>query len=101
LDASTALVPVVAELRPAGGAPADQPADPRAPSTILVEAEAGQSGLGVFLLENTTAQHLSIPVTVSAFIDQDGREAHPTVEFRPDVIALDPGDQFVVQVAAA
>jgi hypothetical protein len=73
----------------------------RVPKTILVEAEAGQSGMGVFLVENTTVEQLSIPVSVSSFHDPDGREVKPAVAFRPDLITLDPGDQQVVQVAAA
>lgn len=102
----TALVPLVAELRPGagGGAPVEVMEGPPAapvPKTILVEAEAGQSGMGVFLVENTTAEQVSIPVSASPFHDPRGREVHPAIAFRPDVITLDPGDQQVVQVAAA
>jgi hypothetical protein len=100
----TALVPLVAELRPGGDAPVEVVETPSAtpvPKTILVEAEAGQSGMGVFLVENTTADQVSIPVSASPFHDPRGREVHPAVAFRPDVITLDPGDQQVVQVAAA
>jgi hypothetical protein len=98
----TALVPLVAELRPEG-APVEAVEAPPAPvpKTILVEAEAGQSGMGVFLVENTTAEQVSIPVSASPFHDPRGREVHPAIAFRPDVITLDPGDQQVVQVAAA
>ena len=105
VESITALVPLVAELRPddrqrievidANSSP------PAAESTILVEAEAGQSGVGVFLVENTTAVQLSAPVSASAFHDPRGREVHPTIAFRPEVVTLDPGDQQVVQVAAA
>jgi hypothetical protein len=99
-ESITALVPVVAELRPADVEPAGELAA-AIPKTILVEAEAGQSGMGVFLVENTTSAQLSIPVSVSSFHDPDGREVTPAVAFRPNVITLDPGDQQVVQVAAA
>lgn len=104
VESITALVPLVAELRPGGGTPVeivDAPAAPPVPKTILVEAEAGQSGLGVFMVENTTAEQLSIPVSASSFHDPHGREVHPAIAFRPEVITLDPGDQQVVQVAAA
>ena len=97
-ESLTALARDVAEQRPAA---ADRVEERRSSPTILVEAEAGESGLGVFLIENTTADQLSIPVTVSSFVDDAGREVHPVVAFRPDVLSLDPGDQFVVQVAAA
>jgi hypothetical protein len=108
VESITALVPLVAELRP-GGTPRVEVVDPPqapatpppAPKTILVEAEAGESGMGVFLVENTTAEPLSAPVSASAFHDPGGREAHPRIAFRPEVVTLDPGDQQVVQVAAA
>jgi hypothetical protein len=99
-ESVAALVPLVADRRPVD---ADEsiPRDAGATRTILVEAEAGQSGTGIFVVENTTPQRLSIPVSVSSFHDQDGREVQPAVVFRPDMIVLDPGDQLVVQVAAA
>jgi hypothetical protein len=95
-----ALVPLVAELRPRGIASND-PVAGALPKTILVEVEAGQSGLGVFLVENTTDRQLSLPVSVSPFHGPEGRKAEPKIAFRPDPITLDPGDQQVVQVAAA
>jgi hypothetical protein len=95
-------VPLVTERPPHDVSPrALPPAPPAPPRTILVEAEAGQTGVGMFMLENTTRDQLSIPVTVSAFHDPQGREVELPVGFRPDVIVLDPGDQLVVQVAAA
>jgi hypothetical protein len=101
LESVAAVVPLVAEVRPGAGATAPAlPAPPARARTILVEAEAGQSGTGVFLLENTTAQQLTVPVRVSPFHDPDGREAEVAVAFRPEVIVLDPADQIVVQVTA-
>jgi hypothetical protein len=101
VESITALVPLVAELRPGGDAPVEIVEAPPVPKTILLEAEAGQSGMGVFIVENTTAEQLSIPISASPFHDPRGREVHPAIAFRPDVITLDPGDQQVVQVAAA
>ena len=101
VESITAFVPLVAELRPGGGAPVEIVEAPPVPKTILVEAEAGQSGMGVFIVENTTPEQLSIPVSASPFHDPHGREVHPAIAFRPDVITLDPGDQQVVQVAAS
>jgi hypothetical protein len=96
-ESVAAVVPVVEEVRPvAPAAPA-----PLVPRTILVEAEAGEAGLGVFLLENTTERQLSTPVSVSGFHDDHGREVQPRVAFRPEPIMLDPGDQLAVQVAVA
>jgi hypothetical protein len=100
-ESVTALVPLVARVQPGDARLADRPRGAAAAKTILVEAEAGQSGIGVFLVENTTPQQLSIPVSVSAFLDPHGREVNPVLAFRPDVITLDSGDQLVVQVEAA
>ena len=98
LESFTAVTRADREPQPAERPPA---ALPPAPRTILVEAEAGEPGMGVFLVENTTNRRLSIPVSVSSFLDDEGREANPAVRFRPETITLDPGDQLVVQVAVA
>jgi hypothetical protein len=94
------FVPAVAELRPELQRDSPRAREASGPKTILVEAEAGTYGVGVFLLENTTAERLSIPVSVSPFVGEAG-EVQPAVTFRPDLITLDPGDQQVVQVAVA
>jgi hypothetical protein len=96
-ESVTALVSVAGEPRTT----VDRPQPPGAPRTILLEAAAGESAVGVFLVENTTVQVLSGPVQVSSFVDEQGREVRPAIAFRPDVVVLDPGDQSVVQVAAA
>jgi hypothetical protein len=100
-ESVAALVPLVAELGRGEAAPA--PPLPAAPAmrTILVEADAGELGLGVFLLENTTSQQMSIPLSASPFVDAEGKEVHAQLTFRPDVATLDPGDQLAVQVAVA
>ncbi len=106
-----AFVPAVGELRPRFRVLADPSGEAEpgllsqggrpAGRTMVVEAEAGKRGLGVFLVENTTAQRVSAPVGVSAFVDGSGREARPAVRFSPDAVTLEPGDQVLVQVAAA
>jgi hypothetical protein len=103
VESITALVPLAAELRPSARPQVelvDAPPAPPAPKTILIEAEVGESGLGVFLVENTTAERLLAPVSAASFHDPRGREVHPAIAFRPEVLTLDPGDQQVVQVAA-
>jgi hypothetical protein len=107
-----ALVPAIGELRPslrlsrdtpspaAGEMQAAVPSTERSEQTIVVEATAGGTGLGVFMVENTTAQAVSAPVGVSAFVDPSGREVRLDLKFSPDVVSLEPGDQVLVQVAA-
>ena len=84
----------------AAAAPVEAPA-PQVEHTILVEAEAGQSGRAVFLVENRTPEKVSVSVEVSPFVDGKGREVSPQIAFRPDVITLDPGEQTVVEAAVA
>jgi len=81
-------------------APAPAAPAPESESTIVIEAQAGKSGLGVFMVENTTDAKVAGPVTVSAFKGPGGRTAKPDVRFAPEVVTLDPGDQVLVQVAA-
>jgi hypothetical protein len=110
LELAEALAPSLAGLRPTirlssdpsstTVPPIDAGERPRA-QTIVIEAAAGQSGVGVFMVENTTAQKVSGPIGVSPFADPSGREIRPEVTFSPDVISLEPGDQVLVQVAAA
>jgi hypothetical protein len=110
LALAEALVPAIGELRPTVRASPDPPtpaaASPDPPSkpggqTIVIEAAAGRSGLGVFMVENTTTRKVSAPVGVSGFVDAGGREVRPEISFSPDVVSLEPGDQVLVQVAAA
>lgn len=102
LEGAVALFPLVTQVRPGVDKPAvGPPPEAGEDRTILVEAEAGEAAYGVFLVENTTAEELSTLVTVSSFVGDDGREVHPAVTFRPDVIALGPGEQLIVQMAAA
>jgi hypothetical protein len=104
LDLAEALVPSLSGLRPAVVRSTPSPAPTVAESppgqTIVIEAAAGRSGLGVFMVENTTGKKVSGPLGVSAFADESGREVNPTVRFSPDVVSLEPGDQVLVQVVA-
>lgn len=104
LELVEALVPAAVDLRPGRGKADSAPPAPPAlepASTIVVEAEAGKRGLGVFMVENTSSETVSGPLSVSAFAGPGRKKATPTVTFSPDVVSLDPGDQVLVQVAAA
>lgn len=104
LELAEALVPSLSGLRPevvrssppAASAATDSPRG----QTIVIEAAAGRSGLGVFMVENTTGKKVSGPLGVSSFADESGRVVTPTVRFSPDVVSLEPGDQVLVQVVA-
>ena len=111
LELAGVLVPAIRELRPTVRLSPNPPSAPgrkppaqsgeRSEQTIVIEATAGRSGLGVFMVENTTARKASAAVGVSAFVDAAGREVHPEIRFSPPEVTLEPGDQVLVQVAAA
>jgi hypothetical protein len=68
--------------------------------TLLVEADGGRPGFGVFLVENLTAEPVSAPITVSAFVNDAGHEVRPRLVLRPATVSLEPGQQAMVQLAA-
>ena len=67
-------------------------------SMMVLEAEAGRKALGVFLVENGFSRAVSAAATASAFVDEEGNERKPTVEFEPSSITLQPGEQILVKV---
>src|SRR4051794_11731122 len=85
-------------VEPAG--PASGPGDTGAARTLLVEADGGRPGFGVFLVENLTAEPVSAPITVSAFVNDAGHEVRPRLVLRPATVSLEPGQQAMVQLAA-
>lgn len=111
LQGGALFVPAMGELRPqpvaapaeppARAAAADASAGRRAERTVLLEAAAGKPGLGVFLVENLTAEPVSAEIAVSPLSGPAGEQVPSALRFSPDKIALEPGDQVLVQVAAA
>jgi hypothetical protein len=72
-----------------------------APVSMVLEGEVGRKALGVFLVENGFPRAVSASATASAFVDDDGNEINPTVEFEPSSITLEPGEQILVKVLAS
>jgi hypothetical protein len=68
--------------------------------TLLLEATAGKAAVGVFLVENVSADPVVTGLTVSPLKGPSGEQAESVLQFVPEQIALDPGDQQLVQVAA-
>jgi hypothetical protein len=68
--------------------------------TVLLEAAAGKAALGVFVVENVSADPVATELTVSPLEGPSGEQAESALHFAPERIALDPGDQQLVQVAA-
>lgn len=72
-----------------------------APVSMVLEGEVGRKALGVFLVENGFSRAVSASATATAFVDDDGNEINPTVEFQPSSITLEPGEQILVKVLAS
>ena len=81
-------------------APATPAPAPAPPAVTVLEAEAGGTAIGVFLVENLLTEKVSAPVSASAVAAPDGREVTVPLAFDPEVVVLEPGEQILVRVAA-
>jgi hypothetical protein len=94
---------------PAAAAAATRQAAPSAPSpgagtdapALVLEAEAGESAEGAFVVENLLREGMSSPVVASAFASAEGHELRPTLAFEPEVVVLAAGEQVLVRVVAS
>jgi hypothetical protein len=79
---------------------ASPPSREASPAAMVLEAEAGNSALGVFLVENQLPQDIQAQVIASAFTDSLGRSVHPSLVFDPATVTLGPKEQLLVRVSA-
>ena len=86
-------------VRPSPPAPPPAPA-PAPPAVMVLEAEAGGTALGVFMVENLLGEKVSAPVSATPLAAPDGREVDVPLAFDPEVVVLEPGEQILVRVAA-
>ncbi len=75
--------------------------NPAPVSMMVLEAEVGRRAVGVFLVENGFSRAVSASATASAFVDDEGNEINPNVEFQPACVTLEPGQQILVKVLAS
>jgi hypothetical protein len=80
----------------AAGPPSPEPSRP----AMVLEAEPGNSALGVFLVENQLPQEVHAQVIASAFTDSLGRSVHPALVFDPATVILGPREQSLMRVSA-
>ena len=85
-----------APVAPAQAAPPPAPA----PSAMVLEAPAGHTAVGAFMVQNRLSQRVAAPVVPSAFLDPSGMEVRPALAFEPDVVSLESGEQVLVRVTA-
>ena len=86
--------------RQSPSAPPAAASAPAPPAVTVLEAEAGGTAIGVFLVENLLTEKVSAPVSASALAAPDGREVAVPLAFDPEVVVLEPGEQILVRVAA-
>ena len=84
-------------------APAPAPAPPAAPqqSIMLLEAEAGGTAIGFFLVQNTLAHEVSVRVQASPFVAPSAPTARPRLTFYPEPVSLAPGEQITMRALVA
>ena len=91
--------PTVQVGSPPHPAPAPQPPAPPPPALVL-EAEAGGTAVGAFMVENGRSEKISAPVSASTFTAAGHGEVEPKLAFEPEIVALEAGEQMLVRVAA-
>jgi hypothetical protein len=89
----------------ARSAPAETPSalTPLPPSssaaTMVIEADAGSLGVGVFMVENRLGSDVDSRVAATTFKHPEGEEVQPTFVFDPPRVVLKPGEQMLVRVS--
>ena len=91
LEGGAIFVPALRELSPKVVASQAPPSARRAERTVLLEPAAGKPGLGVFLVENLTADPVSAEIAVSPLSGPAGEQVAPALRFSPETIALRAG----------
>jgi len=79
---------------------AGPPSPETRPPAMVLEAEAGNSALGVFLVENQLPQEVHAQVIASAFTDSLGQSVRPALIFDPAAVTLGPSEQLLMRVSA-
>ena len=94
-----AFADMASELRqnaPVRARAARRPAE-TARTTMALEAPAGSTAVGMFVVENSGSSSVSGPIELTKLSDTDGREVIPELNFEPGRVTLEPGEQTVVQ----
>ena len=86
--------------RPAAHGAAPSAATRPAVAQMVLEAHAGESAMGVFLVENSLTQEAKAGIFASVFTDAAGRQLRPKVIFDPPAVSLRPGEQLLVRAHA-
>jgi len=95
-----AFAGTASELRPntSRAQAARRPAD-TARTTMALEAMAGSTAVGMFVIENSGSSRVSGAIELTKLSDTDGHVVIPELNFEPERVTLEPGEQTVVQAA--
>lgn len=72
---------------------------PAKAATMVIEADAGSVGFGVFMVENRLGSEVDSKVTATSFRAPGGGEVRPDFVFDPPRVVLQPGEQTLVRVS--
>jgi hypothetical protein len=79
-------------------APQAAASDAPKPAAMVIEAEPGSVGMGVFLVENHLRAEVDSAVVASFFKDPSGSAIQPAFAFDPPRVVLKPGEQVLMRV---
>jgi len=97
-------MPTAARFAHGNAAPTASSVAPQAapkPATMVIEADPGSVGIGVFMVENHLDTEVDSRVAATTFKDPHGGEVQPTFTFDPPRVVLKPGEQILVRVSTA
>jgi hypothetical protein len=86
-------------LQGAAASPVTPSPTPAKAATMVIEADAGSVGVGVFMVENRLGSEVDSKVAATSFKDPRGGEVQPNFIFDPPRVALKPGEQILVRVS--
>jgi hypothetical protein len=92
------LLPDLARLVEVGPTAGERATPQTDAGSVQVQAAAGGTGFGVFMVENRGPAAVTTGMTVSSFRAATGRPVRLKVQFDPDSLRLGPGEQTLVQV---
>jgi len=100
-EAAAAFSELSGQQQPSSASPRSAPGQSTQAGPVMVlEAEAGNSAMGVFLVENKLAHDVNAAMVATPFTDPGGLQVRVPLAFDPPRISLKPGEQILVRIQA-
>jgi hypothetical protein len=99
LQTNREIPPAARILQGPAASPVTPSPTPASAATMVIEADAGSVGVGVFMVENRLGSEVDSKVAATSFKDPHGGEVQPNFIFDPPRVALKPGEQILVRVS--